>query len=778
MIESELDALRNIVGLAGAERDILAYAAKLLEKLASGQFGFIHEDELLHVFDGYLDCQQPSKEKLQGHLQVIKLAKKVEACITLCMLCAGASDDYSDKAKHERVTAWSLLACLSLYKINAQAYKGVIQEGARRIRLMTTAKYQWMYKRLPSFDVNVEETYIDFKLIMDALSEEISRAELSESEIGMDMAARKVKKLQSQKTALGHIFALVAHYVKTLPVDEGQADVTDRSVKEGVEVVPVPAAAGLEDDEFKYFECYELASGNVGAITAQEFRRDRSVGAKYVDVKLILPGSINRSRTLAYFRASMMVNRIAMRNMANPCDWGVLTWFEVTTFVRAVLPKIMTSRAAALGLFMLLIGRSPDRVKALILTIGYSSDEDKAEKLLFRRNRIGLASSINLPPPIGSDIAPGLFQPVENTIYLGMPTVLVKPLTDFRKLTDEDYVALLVDLEKLLKSINDSNSLRLTIPRLCGFLRSEMRRKLGDPAEASLICGETPDQCPALYYYALKPERIVSKYREWVASLFKSVDGDEVYPERIAPQNLIVGSRTQFQRVKISTLFRLMALEIKSLQKGNNKDFKKFHNAYMLYAYEILCLAVGYRAVVSPLENIDDFDLVRGLLWVSDKESHNGLAARTLPLPDIAIEVVGATKRHIERLSGYLKVYDTELSSYLSDSLSGDLPLFSIFDMTSGKLVSLRPGLLRSVLRDTWPFALNWQRHFMRTMLREKGVSGDIVNAWMGHSDFGEEALGPWSGLSIADIGGLKTVLQEILMELKIEVAEGWGRFS
>ncbi len=197
----------------------------------------------------------------------------------------------------------------------------------------------------------------------------------------------------------------------------------------------------------------------------------------------------------------------------------------------------------------------------------------------------------------------------------------------------------------------------------------------------------------------------------------------------------------------------------------------------MLYVYEVLSLAVGYRAVVSPLENIKDFDLFRRLLWISDKESHNGLAARIVPLPETAVEVIGAAIRHIERLAQYLRPYEPEIAAYLSLSVSGDNPFLSMFDRR-GKLVPLRPSILTKVLKDAWPFALNWQRHFMRTHLRDKNVPGDLVNAWMGHSEFGEEALGPWSGLSIADLRRLELVIQEILSELDIEVIEGWQRYN
>ena len=123
-----------------------------------------------------------------------------------------------------------------------------------------------------------------------------------------------------------------------------------------VSVVPV---VGLEDEKLRFLEWIEKGRGGHGSIAAAELNRDRPIGTKYIEPALVLPKSINRSRVLAHFRASSMVNRIAMRNMANPCDWGVLTWFEATTFVQAAAAKLDTNKAAALGLLMLLAGRFP-----------------------------------------------------------------------------------------------------------------------------------------------------------------------------------------------------------------------------------------------------------------------------------------------------------------------------------------------------------------------------------------------------------------------------------
>ncbi|RNL58802.1 hypothetical protein D0911_17385 [Zhongshania marina] len=788
MNESELATLNKTAELKGRiEKDILAYGASLLTRLAAGEFGAPPDDKGVDALSAYGAAELPSNGILNSHLQSIKSIKKVEACIVSCMLCARPLDDFFDTEKHERITAWSLLACIALNKADQEGYQGIIQEGARRVRLMTTAAYQWMYSLLPEFNQPIEDTYAALAELMTRLSENINHAEqlVSTHERNstsranniteVEAAKRRLGQAKSERQFIGQIYSLFGNYSKTLSPGGGRrggaGDAND-SDQAAVSVAPV---VGLEDDKLRFLEWIEKGKGGHGSIAAAELNRDRPIGTKYIEPTLVLPKSINRSRVLAHFRASTMVNRIAMRNMANPCDWGVLTWFEATTFVQAAAAKLDTNKAAALGLLMLLAGRSTDRAKSLVVNIRDSSAKERIDTILFRKDRVGLQFQLVLPSPIGAGKAPQLLKQVKNTITLRLPHCLLEPLRGLRGLGPEGYDSLEAELKSFLGSLNKEYNLRLTIPRLCGFLRSQMRRRLDDPADASLICGETSDQCPALYYYAIVPERIVKEYRDWVTELMAAADVKGSYPSEIQSQNALIGSNTQFDVKHIKSLFKHLAKSVAAHHTFKTKDYKSFHNAYMLYVYEVLCLAVGYRAVISPLENIKDFDLIRRLLWISDKESHNGLAARTVPLTQLAVDVIEAAIRHIERLAYYLKPYEPPMAEYLIQSVHGESPFLSMFD-SNDKLTTLRPSILTPVLNDKWPFALNWQRHFMRSKLRESGVPGDVVNAWMGHSDFGEEAFGPWSGLSIADLRQLEVVMQTILSELGIAAIEGWQR--
>lgn len=62
-----------------------------------------------------------------------------------------------------------------------------------------------------------------------------------------------------------------------------------------------------------------------------------------------------------------------------------------------------------------------------------------------------------------------------------------------------------------------------------------------------------------------------------------------------------------------------------------------FHNSYSLYIYRLICLASGYRPVAGAWGRISDICLESGNYWISDKERREGVAARMIVLPEIAI---------------------------------------------------------------------------------------------------------------------------------------------
>ncbi|MDH5766975.1 MAG: hypothetical protein OEZ38_13265, partial [Gammaproteobacteria bacterium] len=61
---------------------------------------------------------------------------------------------------------------------------------------------------------------------------------------------------------------------------------------------------------------------------------------------------------------------------------------------------------------------------------------------------------------------------------------------------------------------------------------------------------------------------------------------------------------------------------------------------------------------------------------------------------------------------------------------------------------------------------LNFNRHYLRTRLREEGVAGEVIDAFMGHWELGQEPFGRYSSLSPIEYRSeIKNPLERILAD-------------
>ena len=83
--------------------------------------------------------------------------------------------------------------------------------------------------------------------------------------------------------------------------------------------------------------------------------------------------------------------------------------------------------------------------------------------------------------------------------------------------------------------------------------------------------------------------------------------------------------------------------------------------------------------------------------------------------------------------------------------------------------LAVTPTALAEKLGPAFPFRSNSQRHFIRTELRARGVSGAHVDAMLGHAGFGEQ---PYAKFSCYSPAMLRRALEGPLTELVDEM--GW----
>ena len=109
-----------------------------------------------------------------------------------------------------------------------------------------------------------------------------------------------------------------------------------------------------------------------------------------------------------------------------------------------------------------------------------------------------------------------------------------------------------------------------------------------------------------------------------------------------------------------------------------------------------------------------------------------------------------------------------------AEALTGNKAIF--FMMNQDGCVRLTPSSLYREVEGYFPFKLNWHRHFMRSILSNHQVHAHIIDAWMGHSTFGNDTFASYSCVSMGDMKRLATVINEFLTdELGLVAVEGWN---
>lgn len=205
--------------------------------------------------------------------------------------------------------------------------------------------------------------------------------------------------------------------------------------------------------------------------------------------------------------------------------------------------------------------------------------------------------------------------------------------------------------------------------------------------------------------------------------------GSNVYPDDGAKFGQDIG----FYRYFVEDL--LNALKYARTRSHRPEFTVAFHNAYTAYCVALLAAVTGYRAVKNPLEDIHALDAVTGWLVISDKDYSDHRNARLTWAPPLLAQ----------QLEAYA-VYRAMIVRVLS--LEDAVPGFFFFLDDARHCKPVKPHSLAAAVNWTNKLPLNANRHFLRTKLAERSVPGEIIDAYMGHWDLGEEPYGPYSALS------------------------------
>ncbi len=334
---------------------------------------------------------------------------------------------------------------------------------------------------------------------------------------------------------------------------------------------------------------------------------------------------------------------------------------------------------------------------------------------------------------------------------------------------------------------------RLTQIRISSHIYDLLIDQTSDVAEASIITGKMPNmgQKASLYYYSPLTSDLQRRYSKTCKKVEQIIFNNTKFSSKadsdfvIDQQSIRIGSKI----CPMEQTVQQMVMDLKkktSHYKKEHHDINhliKFHNAYTAYCVMMIGFATGYRAVRDPFYSKTEIDDETGFLVISDKDSDDYYNSRLVYLPKICRKQITLYSEYKQLLAEKLILTNPELSKELMEpniqSWSKTTPNnqvlpFFFFLKHFYKHQAVKPLSMHEMTEWITDLPLNANRHYLRTHLRELKVSGEFIDAFMGHWEYGQEPYGKYSSLSpLSYIETLKNPIEELLNKAGWEEIKG-----
>lgn len=494
-------------------------------------------------------------------------------------------------------------------------------------------------------------------------------------------------------------------------------------------------------------------------------------------------GSLQRS----VFQSRHIANQLRRSAQALTSRWDRLTEHEIGAVISALSGQGAGRNPGVLALgLVLLIGRPLSTIlnARLFSSIDQVPEHISGDSVAICREGSFIQVNVPLPErmrPLRQEWQSSLRQ-TDNQLRLPFVVLLRNLLFDFIGVDDADWSGYLFprpniddikhSVENVISEVRSENGARVTITRLQRCLYNEIADVQGDIVDGVVITGNQPATGThvGIHYYCVPEsdmqERYLKAAREMVAGEFTELMAPVVLcPERSSYIGSPFCPKPECLVVLVTKLRQRL---IANLQQPLAADtLIDIHNSYTAYVVLFVAFATGYRSVQAPLSRDTDFDPLSRMLVVADKTDSSYSHARLVPVPEILSRQLDLYRQHRERVIGQLWAL-----------LGIEKPAHFLFFLSKGgnrtkkseklvRVTPVSPATVTENLRGISDLPLNLNRHYLRSELRHRGVSAELVDAWMGHWLDGQEPMGRFSSLCPLDyMSGIEPVLNEILDDM------------
>lgn len=388
------------------------------------------------------------------------------------------------------------------------------------------------------------------------------------------------------------------------------------------------------------------------------------------------------------------------------------------------------------------------RFKARTPTYATSKNGDP-NQLRPHEKFIDLADLVGFAAPIARLIDQSRSKSMNRKLFQRDPTKIVKMAKDW-----------------LVKNFPGG---RITLHKIESTLWSKLHRHTGDAAIASCtISDEHHLASVRLHYTSPWVKDLQKHYANVVASMLELTKSTGAKPSLVKPwmsrdQIGAVGARQCPTTDAIRSMFERLSNDIDDASNYVDRlGFIKYHNRLTLFSVQMFAYSTTCRAIKTPYFPLSSICSTKGLASISDKDDEFHHKTRLVWIPPV--------------LQKQMENYDDHICKLRLESIKGDSKILlepCFFLRADYRVERVRPKTLTPGLNSyIQGVAANTHRRFLRTELLERGCPPEVVDAFMGHWQCGEEPFGTYSSFNFGDyINALRSYLEPLLKDIGITQA-------
>jgi len=508
--------------------------------------------------------------------------------------------------------------------------------------------------------------------------------------------------------------------------------------------------------------------------------------------------SINKTRSVdqQVYLSPRAKNHLAISNQKLKHKWETLDKTEIKILIAAIsdisnkgqlskfyVNKIAVNEFIAFISLMLLAGQKPDRLiqfkiyrkkqklyqqPGILIVTGsqpklliISATPDRKVKPDTNQKKYTLKTTNYILLDIPKSLETALMRYIQNNLPRSATELFAKNIDKY-----------IVDLKLFIKIINSKYFCRITINRISACLFDKIAgHPDADIVTAMYITG-TQDFLgfSQSFYTSISSKTLQATYSHISANIMATETNIKSIKKSFDDNEEYIGSPFVPKRSSVQNLVSNLLAGIKKTNAGDFRDKPALAHYHMLrYTVFMVAFATGFRAVKEPIILMNEIDLQTGFAVISDKDSEDWYNSRLVWLPQVCIQQLKYFWEHATRIFSTIHNLDPKASN-LQSKRNRDFTIQAVqFINSKGKITTAGPKILAKSVEYFFPLKINSGRHYLRSNLLSRSCPIEIIDAFMGHGERGEEAFGCFSGLSPHEYS---EILSEYLVPILDE--DGW----